>query len=284
MSFTDVLFPIVSQPDATPADSVEAGLSMIRMISPSPGEVTALILQARYPAMHNPMANTLIQLDAMARDQEVGSAAHAKVLEKTFRGFADAADLAYQVEVHSVPPSGQADFVADKALTRDVTVIPVGPSMGSDEWIAEAVLFGSGRPVVLFPERLKAQDLERTTVAIAWDGSKTAARAVADAMPLLRRARAVRVLVVLDEKPAVVSGGARALLRHLRIQGIDATVDERPSQGEQIGQVVRSYIEGEGIGLLVMGGYGHSRLREFILGGATSDILRDPPCPVLLSH
>jgi nucleotide-binding universal stress UspA family protein len=121
-------------------------------------------------------------------------------------------------------------------------------------------------------------------VAIAWDGSAKAARAVADAMPVLKEAEGVRILLVTGEKSQVVTGLEADLTRHLRFHGVMAMVDEADAGGRPIGEVLSDYLVSQRIDLLVMGGFGHSRLQEFVLGGATASILAAPPCPVFMSH
>jgi len=107
---------------------------------------------------------------------------------------------------------------------------------------------------------------------------------VADALPLLKRAAIVRVLVVTDEKPTTSAGAARDLIRHLERHGVTAILDEQSAAGQPIGEELRAFVAAQGVELLIMGGFGHSRMREFVLGGATAAMLEAPPCPVLMSH
>ncbi|MCI3953839.1 MAG: Universal stress protein UspA, partial [Burkholderiales bacterium] len=122
------------------------------------------------------------------------------------------------------------------------------------------------------------------TVAIAWDFSRPAARAVADALPLLERAKRVRVVTVVNEKDIASRRSSAELARHLARHGIDIVLDEFDSMGRRIGAALEAYVASRNADLLVMGAYGHSRVREFILGGATRSMLARPPVPVFLSH
>ncbi len=122
------------------------------------------------------------------------------------------------------------------------------------------------------------------TVVIAWDGSRPAARAVADALPILERAKKVRVLTVWNEKELSSESPGSELSKYLERRGIEATPDCIDAAGRRIGEILSSYVTANQADLLVMGAYGHSRLRDFILGGATREMLANPPMPILLSH
>jgi nucleotide-binding universal stress UspA family protein len=146
---------------------------------------------------------------------------------------------------------------------------------------SEAVIFGSGRPAVLLPELIAIDTFDH--VAIGWDGSRAAARAVADAAPLLERAAKISVLTAIDEKP-LQEDGAERLAAGLRKRGRVAEAILIRAKDCPIGVSLQEHAIGHGAKALVMGGYGHSRLREFVLGGATRSVLDDLRLPVLLSH
>ena len=107
---------------------------------------------------------------------------------------------------------------------------------------------------------------------------------MADALPVLGKAREVRILTVINEKPAARAGLGQDVQRHLEAHGVSAAVDEVDAGGRRIGQVFEDYLAGRDADLFVMGAYGRSRAREFILGGATEHMLHDPRVPLLLSH
>ena len=121
-------------------------------------------------------------------------------------------------------------------------------------------------------------------VGIAWDFSRPAARAVADAMPILMQADIVRIVIVTNDKPTDASHSVEALVDNLAAHGIDAIVDEVPARGRPVGEALEHYAHGHFLNLLVMGAYGHSRFRDFLLGGATKSVVANPPLPVFLSH
>jgi nucleotide-binding universal stress UspA family protein len=173
--------------------------------------------------------------------------------------------------------------VADYARLRDLTIIPVPFEDYADQRYAETVVFQSGRPVLIIPEHLPQTEARLNAVAVAWDFSRTAARAVADALPLLERAKVVRIVCVLNEKTFGSSRGSSELATHLSHHGVNVVVDEVDAGDRTIGDVLARFIAAHQIDLLVMGAYGHSRFREFILGGATQSMLSKPPVPTLLS-
>ena len=119
---------------------------------------------------------------------------------------------------------------------------------------------------------------------MAWDFSRAAARAVADALPILELAKKVRIVTVTREKALDSKRSPEELAKNLARHGIDVVVDEVDSGGNPIGSVLESYIVSHKADLLVMGAFGHSRLREFVLGGATQSLLSKPPLPILFSH
>jgi nucleotide-binding universal stress UspA family protein len=145
-------------------------------------------------------------------------------------------------------------------------------------------MFGSGRPTLILPQKPRSRPFELGTVAVAWDFSRAAARAVSDAMPLLEKAKRVRVVTVLNEKRLDRKHSAEELSKNLSRHGIDVVLDGVDAQGRPIGAVLEAYVASHDVDLLVMGAYGHSRLREFVLGGATNSLLSKPPLPILFSH
>jgi nucleotide-binding universal stress UspA family protein len=282
MSFKDLLLPLFSYPDPTPETALSAAAALARRLG---GELTALALRVDIRAPRNRIANALIRLDQVARDEDARSEAQTRACLQAFTAAAAREGLVANALVQPVPLYLQGDCVAEHARTRDLTLLPIGPAVLPDVGVAEAVLFGSGRPVLVFSDSAAlAGDARVETAAVAWDGGRAAARAVADALPVLKTASAVRIVVVTDEKPSTRSGAGDPLVRHLQAHGVEARVDEIAASGEPIGRVLRGYIQERSLDLLVMGGFGHSRAREFIVGGATADLLNDPPCPVLLAH
>ncbi len=134
------------------------------------------------------------------------------------------------------------------------------------------------------PERPRAKPFDLKTVVVAWDFSRAAARAVADAIPLLEKAKEVRIVTVTNEKIFDSKHSAEELAKNLSRHGIDVVLDKVDAAGRAIGEVLEAHAASCKADILVMGAYGHSRFREFILGGATRSLLSKPPIPILFSH
>jgi nucleotide-binding universal stress UspA family protein len=119
---------------------------------------------------------------------------------------------------------------------------------------------------------------------IAWDHSAPAARAVADALPILRSAETVRIITATDQKTPEEMRSGIALVDHLAEHGVRAAFEAVGINGSSIGKVFEAYVKKNAIGLLVMGAYRHTRLNEIIWGGATKTVIGQPPCWVMMSR
>ncbi len=149
----------------------------------------------------------------------------------------------------------------------------------------EGALFESGHPVIVIPPN-KTWDPIGRRIMIAWDTSREAARAVADASSLLPSAEAVSVAIVDPE----IGGNAHGeepgadIGAHLARHGANVSVDRLPREGLRVSEALNRHATDFGADLIVMGAYGHSRLRETLFGGVTREMLTDAKVPVLLSH
>ncbi|MGH7248727.1 MAG: universal stress protein, partial [Pseudomonadota bacterium] len=158
------------------------------------------------------------------------------------------------------------------------------PDKGAvEETIAEAALFASGRPVIIVPYIQKAP-LKLDRVMICWDGSRPAARAIADAMPLLERAQLVEVVIVANDSGKQEEIVGANMGQHLARHDLKVDVKRISSGGIDVADALLSHAADASADFIVMGGYGHSRLREYVLGGVTRSILRSMTAPTLMSH
>jgi nucleotide-binding universal stress UspA family protein len=177
------------------------------------------------------------------------------------------------------------NLFASIARRFDLSVIaqarPDQPAL--DRLIVEAALFDSGRPVLIVPY-IQRTGLRLERVLVGWDGSRTAARAVADAMPLLVRARATEIVIVAGEAAKSDEIPGADIAHHLARHGVKAEVNRIISVDTDVANTILSHAADVSADFLVMGGYGHSRLREFVLGGATRGILSSMTIPTLMSH
>lgn len=282
MPMRDVLLQIDSYPEATSPEAIEQAARFTAAIG---GVLSALAVEVDIHVPGNRLADYLIGLSRLAADEEQKSRHACQSGLKVFSAKAKAAGVLGEALRGRSDLYRIGDYVAERARTRDLCIVPIADTLDGQRTIAEAVVFGSGRPVVLF--RPGVADLLRgglSTVVMAWDGSRSAARAMADALPVMLKAREVRVLTVVGDKPDARSGLGDDAVRHLRAHGINAVVDEADAAGRRIGRVLEDHAAKCGSDLLVMGAYGRSRIREFILGGATEHMLHDPKVPLLLSH
>ncbi|HZT50650.1 MAG TPA: universal stress protein [Stellaceae bacterium] len=243
-------------------------------------------------------------VEAAALDQVRASlhgthAAAVQQLEAAFRKAA--ADLVAPTEWRTAE-GRPAELAPLHARYADLTVVgqqdPENP-VEAGAGVIEALLLGSGRPVLIVPYAGRFAAVGRT-VLVAWNASREAARAVNDALPLLEQADAVKVLAVNpgrsgDEEPppatrpvfGIQGDGAwpaADIAHHLARHGVKADASYTISDEVDIGNTILSRAADLGVDLIVMGGYGHSRAREWILGGATRTILGSMTVPVLMSH
>jgi nucleotide-binding universal stress UspA family protein len=153
------------------------------------------------------------------------------------------------------------------------------------ERIVERLIFESGRPVLMCPEEFASElPVAFDDVVIAWDHTAPAARAVADALPILQSVASVRIVTATDDRtPAELASGA-ALASHLAEHSIQATFETVKIGGSSVGKVFEAYVKANRIDLLIMGAYRHSRLNETVWGGATKTVIARPPCWVLMSR
>lgn len=282
MPVRDILLQIDTYPDATPTEALDQA---VRFTAAVGGVLSALAVEVDIQAPKNPLADYLIGLSQMALEEEQKSRRFCAAALEAFASRAGEAGVLGEV-IH-----GKADlyavgaYVAERSRTRDLCIVPVVDQFDGQRSVVEAVVFGSGRPVLTF--RPGVADLPvggLGTIVLAWDGSRTAARAMADALPVMQTAREVRVLTVTNEKPSAHSGVGTEVARHLAAHGVNAVVEEVDAGGRRIGMVLEESLAEHRPDLLVMGAYGRSRAREFILGGATEHMLRNPKVPLLLSH
>jgi nucleotide-binding universal stress UspA family protein len=175
------------------------------------------------------------------------------------------------------------DQIVRAARVNDLTIMQRSAgALSLEKDLAEECLFNSGRPILAVPPDWTRR-FALKKLLVAWDGSARAARAVGDAMLLLAAAETVTVVSVLGDRPdkTLIPGAeiAEHLSRHCRT----VTLKEIAAQGGDIAGALAKQCEADGADLLVMGGYGHNRFREMLLGGVTQSMLSNGPVPVFMS-
>jgi len=181
--------------------------------------------------------------------------------------------------------AGSADRFATIARRFDLAVVgQAEPDRAApEELIVENALFSSGRPVLVVPYIQKAE-LTLDRVMVCWDASRNAARAIADAMPFLKRARVIDVVIVASERIKSDEIPGADIGQHLARHDLKVEVRRIVSPDTDVASTILSHAADTSADFIVMGGYGHSRLREFILGGATRGMLSAMTLPTLMSH
>lgn len=204
---------------------------------------------------------------------------------KRFDEAARRAGLSFESRAIGGSVAGAAESFGTIARRFDLSVVGQAEPerIAPEELIIEAALFSSGRPVVVVPYIQKGA-LKLDRVMVCWDASRNAARAVADAMPFLRRAKAIDVVIVASERLKSDEIPGADIGQHLARHDLKVDVKRIVSTDTDVANTILSHAADSSADFIVMGGYGHSRLREFILGGATRGILSSMTVPVLLSH
>ena len=204
-----------------------------------------------------------------------------------------AAREAYERLAKSFPAGVAAEFVTIETFPHlvgdefgrlarrfDVAIVAQGADFA--QGIVTGALFGSGRPAFVLPADF-AGPAQLTKAMVCWDGGAPAAKAVAEALPLLARAERVEVVCVEDASQSPGRPSGAELLRHLERHGVGATLCELPATEDE-GAALLSRAAESGADFIVMGGYGHWRLRELIFGGTTQSVLAQSKLPLFMAH
>jgi nucleotide-binding universal stress UspA family protein len=183
---------------------------------------------------------------------------------------------------------GSATTVADYALYADLTIVsqwdPDRAVSNDFDKVPEAVLMASGRPVLIIPYAGNFPTVGRR-VMVAWKREREATRAVNDALPILAKAESVTLVAVNPDAPGAHGmDSAGRMAQHLSRHGVKAEVERPIMKDIDDATVLLNAASDMAADLIVAGGYGHSRIREFALGGVTRTLLREMVAPVLMSH
>jgi len=277
MAIKDILLTLTSYPDPTPISVIDHAVSFASAIDTHIAAVACDV--------HVQIPGSLLSFGtagAIAAREAHRSHDSAQDLLAAFEAAAQKQGLLHEI-IHEKSVSYRVpERLVEYARLRDLTIVSVPASY--DQWYAEAIIFGSGRPTLVLPETPPFRPFELNTVVVAWDFSRSAARAVADAIPILEKAETVRVVTVTNEKVIDTRHSTEELAKNLSRHGIDVIVDRVDAAGRSIGESLTREIASYNANVLVMGAYGHSRFREFVLGGATQSMLSKPLLPILFSH
>jgi nucleotide-binding universal stress UspA family protein len=271
-------FPLDTQTDPVPDAAI---LDALAVAAGFGCRIHAVNLAVNVPPVASPLGGFMINVEGMARAVEERSRAACQRQTALIEGAASAGRVV-AVVTREVGMGGAMSAAAAEARLFDLSLVPVASANTSPQDMAQALVFESGLPVLLVPEGASPAPLDH--VAIAWDGSRVAARALQDALRLLQPGGRISVLTVKGEKALVGADPSGALAAALQARGHDAVAVSVALDGRPIAEAMQAGARDAGAALLAMGGFGHSRLRDFILGGATLGVLSDLRMPVLLSH
>jgi nucleotide-binding universal stress UspA family protein len=260
--------------DATPesADRVEAAVDLARRF-----EATLIGLSAGAPrVIIDPYGTTAAPAIAAEREQ---IEADLKTAQASFKSQAAAVPSEWRASIDF-----PTDAVVGAAAAADLIVLG-RPEPGAPHDIyyaptAGEVLMGAGRPVLVVPHRTPTINLR--DVVVAWKDTREARRAICDALPFLKRAENVMVLAFREHSDE--DFGLANVEGFLKRHGINFTTESTAIGHSRVEEELYRFASVAGSGLIVAGGYGHTRLREWMFGGVTRALLDESPIPVLLSH
>jgi nucleotide-binding universal stress UspA family protein len=282
MSFKDLLLALTTYPEPTPVSAVDDAVDLAAALG---AKVSAIACEVKIRAPGNVLGDYLLDVPALVAAEAKKSATNAQQLLAAFQGAAETRGLFQERISEHCLTSEVPQLLIEYSRLRDLTIVPVPEGDYFDQWYAESIIFGSGRPTVVLPHtRKRSGSFALDTVIVAWDFSRSATRAIADAMPILEKAKRVCVLTVTKEKAIDTRRSGPELAKHLSRHGVEVVLDEIDAKGRGIGEVFEAHVSYRSADLLIMGAYGHSRIREFVLGGATRSMLARPPVPIFLSH
>jgi nucleotide-binding universal stress UspA family protein len=222
-----------------------------------------------------------METDADAREKAASDAWHAFCSQNNIAGADTAGEKGITAEWASEVGT-EADWVAEYGRTADLIVVGRGEEQwGPDYMLMEAALMDTGKPVLVAP-RTQAAPLT-DVIGVAWKNTREAAGAVRAAMPFLQMAGLVTVFIVPESEDDTDKSHLR-LVRMLRWHNANVTIQSLSGDGRPPVSVLLDAAAKAKCGMLVMGGYGHTRLREAVFGGFTRAVLEAAPLPVVMAH
>ena len=282
MAIKDILLALTTYPEPTPISAVDEAIAFAVALE---AKISAIACEVTMPPTGNKLADVLFDFPAIDAAETEKSSTNAENLLVAFQNAAERHGVFQDRILEQCLTSKVPDLFIEYARLRDLTIVPVPEGEHVDQWYAEAIIFGSGLPTLIVPHtRKRTGAFALDTVVVAWDFSRPAARALADALPILEKAKHVSIVTVTNEKVIDTKRSGAELAKHLARHGVDVVLDIVDAAGRGIGDVLELYVMSRNADVLVMGAYGHSRIREFILGGATRRMLSRAPLPILFSH
>lgn len=218
----------------------------------------------------------------LAQEAERLEKSTSSVTHKASQAISDAG-LQVVAEHPGSPFDSRSGRFVQLARLHDLAILDAADiSDASQHTVIQDVLFDSGCPLLLFPRNAGTVKPER--IAIAWDGSARSARAVKDALPFLVCAETVVAVTVEGEKDLSRMAPGADLATFLARHGVECSFATLAAEAGDVAGRLRSFVSSEGMEMIVMGAFVHSRFRQAILGGVTQSLLEHSPVPLFLSH
>jgi nucleotide-binding universal stress UspA family protein len=213
------------------------------------------------------------------------AAERAEAALAVFKSEAANAGISYDCHPLGAIPVDAAGSLGEMARLHDLSIVlQPDPAQGSfDNDVPSEILFQAGGPVLFLPYTFRGA-FRANRIGICWDGSRLAARAMRDAAPFLARAEEIVIITINGADAVSDEVSASNLARHLGRRGLSTRIVGLPAARSDVQPIILSLAADENLDLLVMGGYGHSRLQERILGGVTRAMLEAMTVPTLMSH
>jgi nucleotide-binding universal stress UspA family protein len=286
MAFKRMLLLLRSYPTPTPASALGVAVDVAVTLG---AKVSALSLAILPHVPKSILSGVIGDVPALVGQERQKITSGAEQLLQTFSELASQRGVLGEARYRKCAPSEVPDLLAGYARVNDLTVVPMPDGGYLDQldshWYLETALFDSGRPILVLPHGYHSPGAGAFgTVVVAWDHSAAAARALADAMPILHHTKSARTLTITNEKALTREPPPLEVVSYLAAHAIQSTYDAVDADGRDAATAIIDNLRARSGDLLVMGGYGHSRLRELVLGGATRHMLTHPPVPVLMSH
>ena len=280
MPIKDVLLPLVGEPDA-------AAIAAIDKCVAAAGDIGARVttMAVEQDIAVRPRVTISSDIENAGLAEAVRSVSDAHGLLKAFDTAANSFGVRNEQKLSRLAAAEIPAQFARAARLKDMSIVPVKSHDDQSQKIVEGLIFESGRPVLLCPEEFApGLAVAFDNVVIAWDHTAPAARAVADALPMLQAAANVRIVMATDDKAAAELESGAALAGHLAEHGIAASFETVKIGGSSVGKVFDAYVKAKAIDLLIMGAYRHSRINEIVWGGVSKTVIGRPPCWVMMSH
>ncbi|WP_438754810.1 universal stress protein [Pararhizobium sp. O133] len=266
--------PLTTYPDPSSFTLLQNAITFARNQS---ADLNVTIARVKIPNVHSAFPPVL-DIAKMSADAEGTSRDNAEFLAQAVRDYADTAGISATISYVETLEPQIGETISRRARIYDCSIMEAVPTARS---LVESILFDSGRPVVLYPSETSCGRVD--VIAIAWDGSATLARALTGARPFLDQSRKIVLISVVDDK-AIDEELFDRFAAALQKGGLSVDVAKRRADGERAATVLQGVAKEYRADLLIAGGYGHSRLRERLLGGVTQSFLAGSEIPMLLAH